>query len=462
LGYLSFFIILLAMIIIHEFGHFIVAKLVGISVETFSVGFGPRLFGFRKGETDYRISAIPLGGYVKFRGENMEMLQGKSEGSVDEFLAYPKWKRLVVAAAGPAFNIATAILIPTVAIMIGFQESAQRSQPLTIGKVEAGFPAAQAGLQAGDRVTVLNGTKNPTWDDLLLEVSLRPNEDIPLTVERQGRTFDVVVRPREQQQGNEKVGRVGVESYLGQIKVGRVEPDSPAARAGLQKDDKIIAINGEPLPAWSIVREQLRQSDGREVTLKIERGNQTQEVKATPVFGKEGDDLGLGMTINNAVLVKTSSISEALAFGWNYNWRILKVTGLFFKQIFAGKRSARDSLAGPIGIAKQTNATYQASGWSGTIELMGLLSLNLGIMNLLPIPVLDGGVILLIIIEALLGLVGLSLTMNVRERVQQIGFIAVLLLMGFVIVNDITRLDFWNRFGSSANQSQQVVQPQNK
>src|SRR5256885_3112473 len=159
------------MVVIHEFGHFIVAKLVGIPVETFSVGFGPRLLGFRKGGTDYRISAIPLGGYVKFRGENMEMLQGASEGSVDEFLAQPKWKRFVVASAGPAFNIATAILIPAIAIMIGFQESATRSEPLTIGRVEGGLPAAQAGLQAGDKITVLNGTKNPTWEDLLLEVS---------------------------------------------------------------------------------------------------------------------------------------------------------------------------------------------------------------------------------------------------------------------------------------------------
>src|ERR1051325_8244589 len=224
------------MIVIHEFGHFIVAKLVGIPVETFSVGFGPRLLGFRKGGTDYRISAIPLGGYVKFRGENMEMLQGASEGTIDEFLAYPKWKRLVVAAAGPAFNIATAILIPAVAIMIGFYESAQNSQPLIIGRIEPGFPAAQAGLQVGDKITALNGTHNPTWEDLLLEVNLRPNEDIPLTVERPGQVLNVVVRPREHMQGNEKVGRVGVELLLNEIKIGRVSPDSPAARAGLQAD----------------------------------------------------------------------------------------------------------------------------------------------------------------------------------------------------------------------------------
>lgn len=454
--FLPFLVILLAMIIIHEFGHFIVAKIVGIAVETFSVGFGPRLIGFRKGETDYRISAIPLGGYVKFRGENMEMLQGESEGSIDEFLAYPKWKRLVVAVAGPVFNIATAIAIPAVAIMIGFYESAQNSQPLIIGRLEPGFPAAQAGLQVGDKITALNGTHHPTWADLLLEVNLRPNEDIPLTVDRQGQVFNVVVRPREHLQGNEKVGRVGVELLLNEIKIGHITADSPAARARLQVGDRIVAINGNPLQAWGNVRDVLHQNDGREVTLKIARGDQTQEVKVTPALTKEDDSMGLGIAINNGVLVKTSSPSAALSFGVDYNWRILKMTGLFFKQIAAGRRSARDSLAGPIGIAKQTAVTYQEGGWADTIRLMGLLSLNLGIMNLLPIPVLDGGVILLIIVEALLGLVGLTLSMNLRERFQQIGFIAVLLLMGFVIVNDVTHL-----FDSSSKKPPQA-QPQEK
>ena len=453
LSYLPFFVVLLAMIIIHEFGHFIVAKIVGISVETFSVGFGPRLLGFRKGETDYRISAIPLGGYVKFRGENMEMLQGASEGSVDEFLAHPKWKRLLVAAAGPAFNIATAIAIPAIAIMIGFYESAQNSQPLIIGKVEPGFPAAQAGLQVGDRITTLNGTHNPTWEDLLLEVSLRPNEDIPLTVNRQGQVFSAVVRPREQMQDKEKVGRIGVELYLGEIKIGQVTPDSPASRAGLQVGDKIVGVNGNPLMALSSLREIMQQNDGKEVTLKVARGDQTQEIKVTPTLSKVNDGLGLGIARNDAMLVKTSSPMAALSFGMDYNWRILKMTGLFFKQIFAGRRSARDSLAGPIGIAKQTAATYREGGWADTIRLMGLLSLNLGIMNLLPIPVLDGGVILLIFIEALMGLVGLTLSMNVRERFQQIGFIAVLLLMGFVIINDFTHL-----FDGLGNKPAQVQQ----
>ncbi len=317
-------------------------------------------------------------------------------------------------------------------------------------------------MQAGDRITVLNTTKDPTWDDLLLEVSLRPNEDIPLTVERQGRSFQTVVRPREHMQDKEKVGKIGVEAYLGQLKIGQVVPDSPAAHAGLQVGDKIVGLNGDPLWTSSQVLETMRQNDGREVALKIERGQQTQELKVTPTLGKTEDALGLGVQLDNVVLVKTSSPATALAFGVRHNWRTLKMMGVFFKQVFAGRRSARESLAGPIRIAQETSKTYLASGWSSMIDWMGLLSLNLGIMNLLPIPVLDGGVMLLIIVEALMGLIGLTLSMNVRERVQQIGFIAVLLLMGFVIVNDISHLDISRLFGSSSTKSPQVEQPQKK
>src|SRR4030095_7735200 len=160
---LPFLLVLCAMVVIHEFGQFIVAKMLGIAVETFSVGFGPRLFGKTIGETDYRFSAIPLGGYVKFRGENMELLQGKSEGSVDEFLSHPKWKRILVAVARPVFNIVTALMLSTAAIMIGFQDDIYNSQQVVIGEVTPGSTAEQSGLQKGDRIIAFADKKNPTW-----------------------------------------------------------------------------------------------------------------------------------------------------------------------------------------------------------------------------------------------------------------------------------------------------------
>src|SRR5215510_4684093 len=192
------------MIVIHEFGHFIVAKLLGIPVETFSVGFGPRLFGFRIGDTDYRFSAIPLGGYVKFRGENMEMIQGKSEGSVDEFLSHPKWKRFLVAIAGPVFNIVTAILIPTAAILIGFQDDIYNSQKVVVGEVTPGSTAEQSGLQKGDRIVAFGGQQNPTWASWRDQVITNLGEDIPLTVDRNGQTIQLKLRPRVETRGKDQ------------------------------------------------------------------------------------------------------------------------------------------------------------------------------------------------------------------------------------------------------------------
>jgi regulator of sigma E protease len=434
---LPFAITLCAMIVIQEFGHFIVAKLLGIAVETFSVGFGPRLFGFNLGGTDYRISAIPLGGYVKFRGENLELMQGKSEGSVDEFLSHPKWKRFLVALAGPVFNLATALLIPTAAIMIGFQTDINESQQVVIGDVTPGSTAEQAGLHKGDRIISLAGERNPTWASLGEKVITNLGEDIQLTVDRDGQVVNLKLRPRVETHGGDAYGVVDLEPPLSYVGVARVEKDTAADRAGLQSGDKITSINGAPIASWPHFKRTLQE--GREVTLTVQRGQETLTLKGTPQ--KKGDEYLLGFTpMFETKLLKTDSFATALRYGFDYNIRALKLMGTVFRQIFSGQRSARTSIAGPIGIAEQTATAYKIEGWAGVVRLMGMLSLSLGILNLLPIPVLDGGVILLIFIEGVLGLVGLTMSMNFRERFQQVGFVLVLLLMGFVIVNDSARI----------------------
>lgn len=439
-GYVVFILVLCAMVVIHEFGHFIVAKMLGIAVETFSVGFGPRLLGFRIGETDYRLSAIPLGGYVKFRGENLEMIQGKSEGSIDEFLAHPKWKRLLVAVAGPVFNIVTALLIPTIAILVGFQDSIYRAQQMMIGLVRPGTAAEVAGLQRGDRILAYGNNNNPTWEDFFLDVRLRPGEEIPMRIERGGQVLTPVVRLHSDTIDKEKIGVVGVEPYLDSVKVGRVSANSAAMQAGLKEGDRILTIAGEAITAWNQFKEVLQSSNGQQIALQVERDGQPIEILATPKKDEQSGEFRLGFFPVMTTFVKTSSLGEAMRYGWDYNWRILRMTGVFLGQVFTGQRSMRNAVAGPIGIAQVTSDTYESAGWAGTVELMGMLSLNLGIFNLLPIPVLDGGVILLILVEGLLGLLGLSLTMNMRERFQQVGFVLVMLLMGFVIINDLMRV----------------------
>src|SRR5262245_11029168 len=358
------------MIVIHEFGHFIVAKILKIAVETFSVGFGPKLFGFKIGETEYRLSAIPLGGYVKFRGENLELLQGKIEGAVDEFLSQAKWKRFLVAIAGPAFNIATAIIIPAAGIMIGYNDSIVNAQQPIIGRVDVASAAEKAGLQPGDRVVEHHGRQNPTWRDIELDIALHPNEDIPMKVERNNQPIELTIRPQAIKDGREQRGEAGIEPFIALNHVGVlfVSPNSAADKAGLKRGDKIIAINGNQIIAWHQFKDGLRNSQGKPVSLKVERRQDVLDLQATPVM--QENEYRLGFQPDLYIRVKTTSIATAVRYGWEYNWMWLRLTGVAFKQIFTGRRSASESLSGPVRIAQETINTYDAAGWSGTIKLM--------------------------------------------------------------------------------------------
>lgn len=463
MGIVAFIIVLCAMVVIHEFGHFIVAKMLGIGVEVFSVGFGPRLFGFKYGETDYRFSAVPLGGYVRFRGENLEMLQGKSDAPADEFNSHPKWKRFLVALAGPAFNIATALLIPTIGILIGFRDTADHSQQPVIGYVLKDSAAQKAGLQPGDKILAVEGNDKATWDDIRFEIFLRPGENIPLKIERNGEVKDIMLTPVTRQLGRDKIGEAGFEAAtpIKQVTVTSVEAGKPGALAGMKSGDKITAVNGEPLKSWSEFKNALQVSNGQPITVTVERDNAPLDLTATPALADGEYKLAIGISIlNMSTLVKTSSVTDALRYGWDYNWRILRGTAIGFRQIFSGSRSVRDSVQGPIGMATATVDTYNAGGWASMISWMGFLSLNLGIFNLLPIPVLDGGMILTILLEGLMGLVGMTMTMKLRERIQSVGLVIVFALIIFVFGNDGLRIgeNIYNKFSSKSDQTQ-TTQP---
>lgn len=469
---LVFVLVLGAMIVIHEFGHFIVAKSFGIRVLTFSVGFGKRLFGFTKGGTDYRLSLIPLGGYVKMAGENLDE---ERTGSPDEFMSKPKWQRFCVAIAGPAMNILTALAIPAIVAMVHFETEAYKSEPPVIHAVLAGLSADAAGIQRGDLILAVDGRETPIWRDVEDAVAINPDRDVAVRVRRGAETKQLQMRVGSVAIGSEKIGQAGWEPFLGpnvKITVVGVSPGSPAAEAGLQVRDQIIKVNGKAVdpsanPASGAAQPDvlhsrvdvirtIQSNPDQPVTLTVLRNGETVDVTAMPridpVDGKPRIGFTPGIT-GEEVFISRLGLGAALKHSVDENVRTIQLTKQLMGQLFEGKRSARDLVTGPIGIAELVGQAAE-DGPMPVIQMMGLLSLNLGIFNLLPIPVLDGGLIFMLGLEAVLGLFGLPLTLRVKERMMQVGMLMLVLLMGFVIFNDISK-----RFSSRVSQPPAAEQP---
>jgi regulator of sigma E protease len=446
IGLLAFIFILGAAVVLHEFGHFIVAKLFKMRVETFSVGFGPRLFGRRFGTTDYRVSLIPLGGYVKLGGdESNAAVEGAGESDIpanERFDLRPRWQKFLVMVAGPTMNILTALTVFWAGAMISGVPAAPTSPVIRYTK--PGGVAEAAGLRAGDRITSFNGKENPSWDRIRGDVSLSPEQPLPMVVERNGQKVPLTITPTKFVEEGESIGDVDFRLDYGQLPVVVTEviAGSPAEAAGLKANDRVIAVNGDPVRDEFDVRAFIQSHPNEPVRLTVERNGQRQDLTANAnAEGKIG--------FAPASILPQQRVGPIAAFqhSVNRNLEILRMTGAAFAQIFRGQRSARESLSGPIGIARASSSAANKLGWAGVFTMLGFLSLNLGIVNLLPIPVLDGGAIFLLWIEAVLGWIGVRMSMTVRERIQQVGMVMLLLLMGFVITNDL--LKEASRFRSS-------------
>ena len=454
-----FVLVLGAMVVIHEFGHFIVAKFFGIRVDVFSVGFGKRLWGVKKGDTDYRISLIPLGGYVKMAGENLDE---QRTGAPYEFMSKPKWQRLCVAVAGPVMNILTALAIPAAMAMTHHEVPAYLNKPALVKAIEPNSPAERAGLQPGDLIVKIDGIANPTWQDLEDQVAVNPDQDLPLVVKRGDETKQVTLHAGSHAFDQEKIGYSGLKADDERITVKDVSPGEPAAVAGLKPGDNIIAVNGNRIEQSEygqieIIR-TIRNSIDKPLTLTVRREDgSVVDIQATPRMNEGDLRLGFTQTITGREMVNQRlSFFAALKFSVNENIRIIQLTKTALGQVFVGKRSARDTLTGPVGIAQIVGqAAQQGSGQ--VLQLMAILSLNLGVFNLLPIPVLDGGLIFMLLLEALLGLFGMTLSLRIKERMMQVGLVMLMLLMGFVIVNDILK-----RFPGRSASPQQIDQPSSR
>lgn len=452
IGVLAFIFILGAAVTLHEFGHFIVAKLLKIRVETFSFGFGPRLWGVKKGTTDYRISAIPLGGYVKLGGdESNAPIEGEGAPDIpaaERFDLRPRYQRIMVALAGPVMNILTALSIPFAGALI---YGVQATPPPVVRQILPGGAAQIAGLQPGDRIVTFDGNETPKWKTIADDALLSPGQPLPIEIERNGQRVSLTIKPTPHTEEGETVGFLDFLPDYGNVPivVRVVEANTPASEAGLQPGDRIVAVNGEQVKSAEQVTQLIREHKGQPVTLGVQRNGKPVDVIATARRLSDGKER-LGFQPDEEIPFQRVGPIGALTEAVDINWEYIRVTGKALGQLFAGKRSVRNTLSGPIGIYRVASTSAIRLGWAGVFATLGFLSLNLGVFNLLPIPVLDGGAIFLLLIEGILAIVGMTISAKIRDRIQQVGFVVVILLMVFVITNDLLKqASIWR--GSSSN-----------
>ncbi len=421
------------MILIHEFGHYAVAKWLGVRVEQFAIGFGKRLVGFRKGETDYRINAIPLGGYVKMSGENPMDQRTDDPG---EFMNHSRWHRFLIAIAGPTMNILLAVVLLTVVYMVHYEYPIYLDKAAVVQGVRKDSPAQQAGIQAGDRIIKIDGIVNPTWEQVQPKVWLSPNQALDVTVQRGNQVLQKTVTPKAVT--SSEVGSVG---WFPEepVVVGRVDPSLPAAKAGIKEDDRIVSLDGKPVPSIESMIETLQQTKNQPVDLQVERSGQTLDFKLTPVLSQTEDPkeqrYRLGFVNKGVTKVSQLPFAQALSLSLEQNKKYSFMILELAKKMVQRKISMR-AISGPIGIAQDAGYAAQQKGWTPLMELTAGISLNLGIFNLLPIPILDGGVILFLLIE---GLMRRDISMNIKERVYQAAFVFLVLFAVMVIYNDLMK-----------------------
>ena len=428
----AFLFVLGVLVFVHELGHFLAARRLGVRVLTFSLGFGPKLLKVRRGDTEYCVSAIPLGGYVKMAGENPD---DPRTGRPDEFLSKTKWERFQILIMGPAMNIILAVVVMAIVLAQGAEVPIYQDQPPIVGAVLPGSPAERVGIQRGDRILTVAGDPVDTWDDLFLAVGTRPDRDVALTVMRDGQTRAVSVRTISETRF--EIGNIGVLPDINPI-VASVIAGEPAERAGLKAGDIVLAVNGERMATRPQFIDAISRNGGKEIDLTIERNEQQLHIRATPE--QRGDRGMLGLYVSEPTRSFTPGPLEAIQLSVQRN---IEFGGLIFKTLgglFVGETSPRQ-LMGPVAIAQLSGESAQA-GWIALFTLMASISLNLGLLNLLPIPVLDGGHILIMALE---GVARRDFSMAVKEKMLLAGFVLLMMLMVTVIYNDLTRISWIER-----------------
>jgi len=415
------------MILIHEFGHYAVAKWLGVRVEQFAIGFGKRLIGFRRGETDYRINAIPLGGYVKMSGENP---MDQRTDDPREFLNHSRWHRFLIAIAGPAMNILLAIVLLTTVYMVHYEYPAVYDQPPVIGWVLKDTAAAKAGFQVGDRITRVDGIEDPSWEQVQLKEALSPGQPLDVQVERNGNRIDKTVVPEAA--GVDQIGYAGWAPKESSVVITDLVSGMPADKAGLKEGDQIVSVDGKPLPALAAMIESLKITKDKPIEITVLRNGEQKTFTVQPVLSDKWYRIGIG---SMQMKVKTLPFAEAVQLSLQENRQSGVLILELVKKMVQRKISMR-SIEGPIRIGQAAGEAARRKGWTPLMQLTAAISLNLGIFNLLPIPILDGGVIMFLLIE---GLMRRDISMNIKERVYQAAFVFLVLFAVMVIYNDLMK-----------------------
>jgi len=426
-------VVLGVLVLLHELGHFIAAKLCGVRVDVFSIGFGPRLWGVKRGDTDYRISALPLGGYVRMAGDNPVE---ERTGAAYEFLSRPRWQRCIIAVAGPAMNV-----LLTFAISFGMfwgkgmAIDASLSQPAQVAALPQNVTPDSTNVLPGDRILAVNGIATPTWEKVLSAVNqVKPGGSVAIKVLRDGSQQTLTAKSPEHPSPTDSiVGYPASSAVIDEVEIG-----FPAEKAGMKPDDTIVQINGQPVSSWLQLLDHVRNSDGNAIHFVVRRDGATIPMDITPVHKMDPDgDLAwqIGVTPKGEEVYERQGFSEALQDASSATMGGVRMIGQVLGGLFNGKVSVRD-LQTVVGIARAAGRAAKR-GPMRLLDLTAVLSLNLGLLNLLPIPILDGGHVLLLAIE---GTLRRDLSVAFKERFVQVGLVFLLCFFAVVMYNDIMRV----------------------